>query len=252
MDRTSIQLTAEESEGLAALRHAMGTVSAPRKPVALRLARGSTPMESDDVLLVVLSRDGAVVHHRKLPENDRTLEAIRLMLCAAELAVDKVAAEAVAKSDLRLSRGEEQLLEKAGMARSSGDFPGAFERSRLDYEMLLRDSLTLSEAARRLHVGTSRLRQRLSPAARTLFGIKEGRSWRLPKFQFAQGGETVRGIQAVLPHVRPDAHPLAVQTWFTTPHQDLLPAGDERGVTPLEWLAAGHAPAIVASLAEEI
>ena len=97
----------------------------------------------------------------------------------------------------------------------------------------------------------SRLRQRLGQ--RTLYGIKEGRSWRLPKFQFdAKHKKVVRGIEKVFPRIRSDAHALEVATWFSVPHQDLVAGDDDERVTPLAWLSSGGSPETVAELAEEI
>jgi hypothetical protein len=88
---------------------------------------------------------------------------------------------------------------------------------------------------------------------RTLFGIKDGRSWRLPRFQFdAKKKKLVRGIDKVLPRIRLDAHPLEVVTWFSIPHQDLVVGENEEPVTPLDWLAGGRSPETVAQLADEI
>ena len=115
--------------------------------------------------------------------------------------------------------------------------------------------MTLNEAAKVLGVSTGRLRQRL--LKRTLYGMKERSAWRLPRFQFDPNkkGKLVRGIEYVLPHIRPDAHPLAIEKWFSTPHPDLVVAvmgDDEEHVTPLAWLSAGKAPEEVAELAKEI
>ena len=126
------------------------------------------------------------------------------------------------------------MLDEAGFADAprNADAGGALERSRIELELLLRESLTLEEAARALAVSSGRLRQRLGPTERTLYGIKEGRAWRIPKFQFASKGKLVRGIDRVLPRIRPDAHPLAVAAWFSTPHQDLVIGEREERVTP--------------------
>lgn len=87
---------------------------------------------------------------------------------------------------------------------------------------------------------------------RTLYGVKERYSWRIPKFQFASACTLVGGIAAVIPHVRRDAHPIAVRDWFTTPHQDLVVGDDDKRVTPRAWLSSGRPVDIVAELAKEI
>src|SRR5438067_2007666 len=59
-------------------------------------------------------------------------------------------------------------------------------RSAAAYAALLGSSLSVAAAAARLGVDGSRVRQRL--AERTLYGIKQPSGWRLPLFQFADGG----------------------------------------------------------------
>ena len=44
--------------------------------------------------------------------------------------------------------------------------------------------LSVDEAARTLKVDSSRIRQRLSGDPRSLFGVKVGKAWRVPRFQF--------------------------------------------------------------------
>jgi hypothetical protein len=56
----------------------------------------------------------------------------------------------------------------------------------------------------------------------------------------------------VIPRIRVDAHPLAVQSWFLSPHQDLVIGPEEAPVSPLQWLRAGNSPEVVAELAAEI
>jgi hypothetical protein len=151
-----------------------------------------------------------------------------------------------------LSAAESSLVDDAGFSEGSPTKPGALERSRIEYELMLRESLTLEAASNELGVTPSRLRQRLCVGNRTLFGIKDGRAWRIPKFQFQRRGQLVRNIDRVLPHIRPDAHALAVKTWFVTPHPDLVVGEDDKPVTPRAWLAAGRPVDAVATLAGEL
>jgi hypothetical protein len=108
------------------------------------------------------------------------------------------------------------------------------------YAALLGASLTVSQAARRLGVDPSRLRQRL--AARTLFGIKLSDGWRLPLFQF-DGDRLIPGLASVLPRLPRDRHPLAIITWFESPDADL--EIDDRPVSPRDWLRSGGDPTAV-------
>ena len=149
-----------------------------------------------------------------------------------------------------LSEDELALLAAAGMRfdrlPAGGEHP--LVRTAAQYAALIGTSLSVAQAAAHLGVAESRVRQRLG--ARTLYGIKLPGGWRVPRFQFAARG-TVPGIERVLPHLAPDLHPLEVVGWFTTPHPDLVvdgADGEERPVSPLDWLSAGHSPDAVAAL----
>jgi hypothetical protein len=119
------------------------------------------------------------------------------------------------------------------------------------FQILLQDSLTVEQTATRLAVDASRIRQRL--AASTLYGIKVGGEWRLPLFQFRPDGSPVPGIEAVTRAFASDLNPVAVWRWLTAPNVDLVSrAGTPTALTPLEWLATGHAPDLAAALAAEL
>ncbi len=118
------------------------------------------------------------------------------------------------------------------------------ERTIARYAALLAGSRTVGEVAALLGVDESRVRQRL--AARTLYGIKRGRDWLLPDFQFERAGE-VPNIGVVLPRLSSELHPVAVATWFTLPNPDLVIEGEP--VSPRDWLRSGGAARSVATLA---
>jgi hypothetical protein len=108
-------------------------------------------------------------------------------------------------------------------------------------------SLSVAEAARRLGVDTSRVRQRIY--ARSLYAFKQRGSWLLPPFQFRKKS-LLPGLDAVVPAIRPALHPVAVSRWFTSPNPDLDLEGE--AVSPVDWLAAGGDPAAAADLAGAI
>jgi predicted flap endonuclease-1-like 5' DNA nuclease len=105
---------------------------------------------------------------------------------------------------------------------------------------LLRTSLTTAEAAARLEVDVSRIRQRL--ADRTLFGLRHGNTWLIPSFQL-DGDRLVPGIDEVLPHLDPEIHLLALFRWFTLPSPDLQLDGEgdvqRQNLSPRQWLLLG-------------
>lgn len=111
---------------------------------------------------------------------------------------------------------------------------------------LLRDALTVKQAAARLRVTEGRVRQRI--ASRSLLGIPAAGGWRLPLFQFTESGE-IRGLDRVLSALPENVHPLVVQWFLTTPHRDLGVAG---ATTPLAWLSSGGDVDAVVALATDL
>jgi hypothetical protein len=149
---------------------------------------------------------------------------------------------------------EEKALKSGGLSPAPLK-PGEeapLTQTALEYAHLLQSSLSVAEAAELLDVNRSRVRQRLIADPPSLYGIKEGKSWRLPRFQFA-GRKPVPGIGLVIAALPRNLHPVAVVRWFTTPHQDLRTGrNEERKVAPLDWLRAGKEPAVVADLARDL
>lgn len=234
MSMRAVKLNANQKRSLL---HAVEGLSARRKD------------EESDVVVLVIGQGQALVGR---PRAHGRAASVRDIVRWVEAAVDGYCAERSRPMVAGLSAVEGSLLDDAGFDEGSQDEPGALERSRIEYELMLRESLTLQEAAKDLDVTPSRLRQRLSQGIRSIFGIKDGRGWRIPKFQFQKRGQLVRNIDKVLPHVRPDAHPVAVKTWFVTPHPDLIAGEDDKPVAPRAWLSAGRPVDAVAILAEEI
>jgi len=150
-----------------------------------------------------------------------------------------------------LSTSEIALLEQGGfdLKPLPLDSSHPLMKSAAAYAALVTLSLSVSQAASRLHVEGSRVRQRLG--AKTLYGIKLKSVWRLPLFQFTEQ-ETVPGIEKVLPRLDPMLHPLSVVGWFTTPSPDLVYGEDEERVSPLDWLLAGRPLEPVAELADSL
>lgn len=149
---------------------------------------------------------------------------------------------------------EEEVLESGGLSPAPLE-PGEeapLTQTALEYARLLQSSLSVAEAAGLLGVNPSRVRQRLIADPPSLYGIKEGKSWRVPRFQFA-GRKPVPGIAAVIAALPRNLHAVAVGRWLTTPHPDLrVGRNQERQVAPLDWLRAGKAPGVVADLARDL
>jgi hypothetical protein len=115
------------------------------------------------------------------------------------------------------------------------------------YERLRATSLTVEDAAGRLGVNGSRIRQRL--AARSLYGLRDGNTRLLPAFQFGSKA-FVQGVSVVVRRLPPDIGVLTAARWFSSPNADLRTRDDdERPLTPLQWLLGGNPPEAAAELA---
>lgn len=121
--------------------------------------------------------------------------------------------------------------------------PDARARTVAARAVLADSALSVSEAAKRLGVDTSRVRHRLAQGKLT--GWKE-RSWRLPSWQFTDDG-VLPGLDAVLAAIPDDQPPLMVAAFMNTVQPDLMLAGEP--VTPRMWLLAHGDAGPVAELA---
>ncbi len=153
---------------------------------------------------------------------------------------------------LLLDAEQTELLERGGFELDRLDFglDDPIARTAFEYAILRATALTTHQAAERLDVNDSRVRQRL--ANRTLYGIKVDEEWRLPTFQFSRDG-LVPGIDRVLARLPASWSPVAVYRWFHMPNAALEDsAGQGRPLTPLQWLQTGNDPDAVAELASEL
>jgi hypothetical protein len=152
---------------------------------------------------------------------------------------------------LDLPPDERGRLEKGGFhfdreGETGHDDPVA--RGAAEFAALLGSALSVAEAAEHLGVQPARIRQRLGGPPRTLYGVKRDGEWWLPRFQFTRTG-LLPGIAEVIEGLDPELNPVAVWRWFTSPNPDLEGDEGQRAVSPLEWLRAGHPPAVLVSLA---
>jgi len=151
-----------------------------------------------------------------------------------------------------LPEAEAEVLRSVGarfspLGEGEEDPEIAYEAS---YAGLLAAALTAQEAADRLGgVSDGSVRQRLDTG--TLYGVKPGREWRLPLFQFTDSGE-VPGIKRVLPLIDRRLSPVAVARWFHLPKPELRDGELDRDLTPREWLLGGRDPAPLLPLAEAL
>ena len=149
----------------------------------------------------------------------------------------------------QLTESDIEQLRAGGMDPSVA--LGAYDRVRARTAAhtvaLLTSSLTAGEAAKRLGVSPSRVRQML--AERSLLAVKDGGEWHVLELQFQQR-RLVPNIGAVARAMPAGLALVGIANWLTTPEPD-LEIGDT-SVSPLEWLSAGGDPGLVAALAAEL
>lgn len=126
-------------------------------------------------------------------------------------------------------------------------------RTAAEYAALLKESFSTAEAAERLGVDPSRIRQRLTSRPPSLYGVRLESGWVVPQFQF-DGTGLIPGIAELASRLDPELHPVAVFRWFTTPNPDLtLEKGEEsRALSPRDWLLLGLPIQEVAALAADL
>ena len=144
---------------------------------------------------------------------------------------------------------ERAALSEAGLDLSPLSETEADPRARTVAEQaVLRDTaLSVSQAAERIGVDSSRIRHRI--AERRLVGWKDRGGWRLPAWQFTDN-DVLPGLEVVLAAMPADQPALVLANFMTTPQED-LELGD-RPASPREWLLAGGSARRVAELASAI
>jgi hypothetical protein len=113
---------------------------------------------------------------------------------------------------------------------------------------VLADALTVSQVAERLGIDPSRVRHRLADGG--LVGIKRGRGWLVPAWQFGPDGAPLPGLTAVAPSLA-QLHPVVAASFAATPQPELTGPGG-RPQSPREWLAGAGDPRPVAALARDL
>jgi hypothetical protein len=159
-----------------------------------------------------------------------------------------------------LPEAELALLRRGGFDVDGAPTPGEDPIARVAavYAALMKTALSIKVVAAALERNESRIRQRL--LERSLIGIRQGRGWLLPLFQFqveAHGDQrvvraTVPGVERVFPHLVPGLHPVAVWRWFTTPNTELVPEDRDDPLSPRAWLESGRPSGPVADLARDL
>lgn len=148
-----------------------------------------------------------------------------------------------------LTAVEAEELASAGFPVKAKAQPQPVAKRAAEYATLVATGLSTTQAAHRLGVNTSRIRQRLLKHPPTLYGIRRDNEWVLPAFQFQQKG-LVPNIQKVIPKLDSALDAVAIYRWFINPNPDLV--HDDQTVSPLNWLRQGLAWKNAADLANDL
>ena len=189
-----------------------------------------------------------------LPKDVLYLQAHGLAVAAPEklnkelaLAIDQMHRSLYGESATELTAAEASVLQAGGFDLKESANNDPLAETATVFAALLNTGLTAKEAAKRLGVQDTRIRQMLTE--RTLYGFHINHRWQIPEFQFA-GNALVPNIGSVNAALDPDLHPVAVYQWYVTPEVDL--EMDGQPLSPLEWLKAGYPVAPALQSASEI
>lgn len=187
--------------------------------------------------------------HRGIQESPAVLN---VMLWEAISRLHRALYPSDPRSDL--TPHEVAALEAGGFELDPVDLGKAdpLARTAAEYAALLSTSFSVKEAAQKLGVDPSRIRQRLTSTPPTLYGIRLDTGWAIPEFQFADEA-LLPGLAEVVSRLDEELHPVAVLRWFTTPHPDLLrPGSEDDPLSPRDALRSGFPPAEVAALVADL
>ncbi len=107
----------------------------------------------------------------------------------------------------------------------------------------LSGSMSIKEAAALLEIDRSRVSRRITGKGLWAFDINGSR--RIPRWQFL-GRVLLPGLEVIVPAIPRDATPAAVEAFMKTPQPDF---GDR---TPIEHLAAGGDPTLIADFVSDL
>ena len=143
---------------------------------------------------------------------------------------------------------EQALLKGAGMRMAErAGAPDPLLDYATCFAALLDTSLTPTEAALRLGVTPTRVRQLISDGA--LYAFRVDRNLRIPLFQF-QGNGLLPNLAPVNAALTSDLDPVSVWRWFSAPDPELeTEAGP---LSPLSWLKSGRDPEVVIAIARQL
>ena len=151
-----------------------------------------------------------------------------------------------------LTAEEERILEELGfdMSPLPEDEPDPLEEGRRDFlELVTSGSFSVSEVAYNLNRPQATISSWIDE--RRLFAIWHECRWRIPTFQFSEGGrELIPGIEEVNMRIPASWHPIGIANWYHLADPDLESGGE--AVSPHEYLQTGQNCEPLCEIAEQL
>ena len=122
-----------------------------------------------------------------------------------------------------LTPEEQAVLEAGGVDLKIKLERDPIAETAVQFAAIIDSSMTTKEAARRLGIPESQVRQMI--ARRTLYSVLLNSRRHIPLFQFQKDGSLVANITKVNAALSPDLHPVEVYEWYTQPGSRSLRRG---------------------------
>lgn len=172
-----------------------------------------------------------------------------LLAALAQLGAQRLVQEPV--SGTPLTPDEQTMLARHSGVSPDGEASGRVRaRAAAKTALLYVDTLSTDQVARMIKRSTSRIRHMAKEQRLYTLPVDRRSGLRFPAWQFSNG-EPLPGLSTVLAALPAGLHPLQVLGFFSTPTMELS-LGDEKPITPLQWLRDGGDEATVAALAGSV
>lgn len=142
------------------------------------------------------------------------------------------------KSSDELTESEQSVLRQGGVNLDRSTTRDLMAETAIKYAALIESGLSTKDAAIRLDIPESQVRQMIS--RKTLYSILLNSRRYIPLFQFEDTGTLVPNIAKVNVALPSDLHPVEVYQWYTEADLELFLGDDiDTIMSPLAWLRSG-------------
>ena len=149
-----------------------------------------------------------------------------------------------------LTESEREVLKQGGLRLERTSTRDLVSETALEYAELVASSMGSSEAAKRLGVTPTRVRQMIGECEIYSFILNGKRL--IPRFQF-QETALISNIRLVNRALNQNLHPVGVWAWFHEANSELaIDSSSAIQLSPLQWLSEGRDPNALVFLAENL